>query len=180
MTIYRDVLSAVVRALAAEVMSVGGQCLQGAPITRRTGNGVGRDDMRDYDCMTHRLLHHTLSPEHWSALVGKYSTHHERKAQSLTWLAEWVPSPAPARFRSCCAVVWGFPRPKGAAGKRSTFVIPEGWYCMDNWDDTAAPIKTQERWRRELCRALDKLVCDALMLAQEALEKEDLIIGQCA
>ncbi|MNR46460.1 hypothetical protein D3C85_1654290 [compost metagenome] len=65
-------------------------------------------------------------------------------------------------------------------GKRSTNVLPASWYEMDNWSDDPHPIKTQERWRRNIRKALESSVDLALIEAQHILEHEGLVMSEVA
>ncbi|MNG14008.1 hypothetical protein D3C84_977290 [compost metagenome] len=48
---------------------------------------------------------------------------------------------------------------------------------MDNWSDDPAPIKTQERWRRDIRKALERQVDEALSEAQVILDNEGLLLA---
>lgn len=180
--IYTSVLSAVVRALAAETINSAGGCdfepkIQAAKIAGENG---GRAAGFVYDCMVFSRLHTQLSVEQWSALVAKYSTHVERKHAAIELLCKRVKSPAPRRFSDAATVTWAMPRLPGIDGKRSTNVLPAAWYEMDNWSDDPVPIKTQERWRRDIRRLLECQVDEALSVAQELLDAEGLIRVEAA
>jgi hypothetical protein len=72
------------------------------------------------------------------------------------------------------------PKLAGVEGKRSTNVLPAGWYEMDNWTDEPHPIKTQERWRRDIRKSLESAVDEALQAAQEILDHEELFGTEAA
>jgi hypothetical protein len=179
---YRNVISAVVRALAAETISSAGGCDFEPKVQsdKHTGEMVGRDAAFLTDCWVFGRLHRSLSPAQWRVLVAKYSTHTERKHTSIAELTKTVRSPAPERFRHCAIITWALPKPAGVSGKRSTTVLPAAWYEMDNWSEEPHPIKTQERWRRDIRKALEREVDEALVAAQTLLDAEGLIETKAA
>lgn len=182
MSIYRNVLSAVVRALAAETINSAVGCdfepkIQSA---KQKGEIVGKEAAFLVDCMVFSRLHKNLSANHWRALVAKYSTHAERKHAAISEITQGYRSPAPERFRHCAIVTWAMPRLPGVDGKRSTKVLPAAWYEMDNWSDEPHPIKTQERWRRDIRKGLESMVDLALTEAQHILESEGLLVADVA
>ncbi len=179
---YQSVVSAVVRALAAETINSAGGCdfepkVQAARIP---GEISGKESAFLHDCWVFGRLHKALTPEQWAALCAKYSTHLQRKHDSMMLLMNAVKSPAPKRFVECATATWAFPKLPGMNGKRSTSVLPEGWYVLDNWDNDGRPQKTLERWRRDVRRDLERRVDEALMAAQEILEPEGILAEQAA
>lgn len=128
MSNYRNVVSAVVRALAAETINGAGGCnfepkVQAA---KQKGEIAGRDAALLADCIVHRLLHAQLNPRDWNALVAKYSTHRGRKIDSIGRLVSMVPSPAPLRFTQQAVLVWAVPRQsKGVQRKVKETKAPE-------------------------------------------------------
>ena len=179
---YRNVVSAVVRALAAETISSAGGCDFEPKVQcgKQKGEIVGKEAAFLTDCWVFGRLHKSLSAEHWRALVAKFSTHTERKHAAIAELTRVMRSPAPERFLHCAVVTWALPRLPGVDGKRSTNVLPAGWYEMDNWSNEPHPIKTQERWRRDIRKALESSVDLALVEAQHILEQEGLVISEVA
>jgi hypothetical protein len=179
---YRNVVSAVVRALAAETINSAGGCdfepkVQAA---KQKGEIVGKEAAFLQDCWVFGRLHKSLSTAHWRALVAKFSTHTDRKHSAIADLTIVLRSPAPERFRHCAIVTWALPKLPGVEGKRSTSVLPAGWYEMDNWSNEPHPIKTQERWRREIRKTLEREVDQALVEVQHVLEHEGLLMAECA
>ncbi|MCE7762928.1 hypothetical protein GQL56_09770 [Pseudomonas putida] len=180
--IYQNVISAVVRALAAETINSAGGCdfepkVQAA---KQKGEIVGKEAAFLVDCMVFSRLHKTLTPEHWRHLVAKYSTHVDRKHAAIEEVARLHRSPAPERFRHCAILTWAMPKLPGVDGKRSTNVLPAAWYEMDNWSNEPHPIKTQERWRRDIRKTLEGTVDRALVEAQHILEHEGLLNSKAA
>lgn len=178
--IYRSVIAAVVRALAAETMSgCGGQDFEPkVQAAKQKGAIVGKDEALLVDCMLFSRLHKNLSPAHWLALVAKFSTHTDRKHGAINELTRAVSSPAPERFRRCAVVTWAIPKLPGATeGRRSVSTLQAKWYEMDNWSDDPAPIKTQERWRRDIRKALERQVDEALSEVQVILDNEGLLLA---
>lgn len=178
--IYQNVVSAVVRALASEVINSAGGCdfepkVQAA---RVPGAICGKEEAFLTDCWVHGRLHRALPVGLWLALVAKYSTHLDRKHDAMMALAGSIESPAPERFVQCAVATWAFPKLPGAEGKRSTSVLPAAWYDINRWDDGGKPDSTLYRWRSAIRRSLEDQVNEALMHAQEVLDREGLI--RCA
>lgn len=111
---YQSVISAVVRALAAETINSAGGCNVEPRVqtSKLKGEITGKDAALLADCIVHKLLHAQLSPRHWNALVAKYSTHRGRKIDSIGRLVAVVPSPAPLRFTQQAVLVWAVPEQK--------------------------------------------------------------------
>jgi hypothetical protein len=179
---YRNVVSAVVRALASEVINSAGGCDFAPKVqaARIPGEISGKEAAFLYDCMVHAVLHKRLSKEHWRALTAQYSTHADRKRVAIGELVGTIQSPAPARFLNCCIVTWAYPKLPGVDGKRSTNVLPAGWYNMDQWSDDPVPERTQHRWKAGIRKELKRLVDEALVEAQTILDMEGLISCQAA
>ncbi|MNJ22751.1 hypothetical protein D3C77_171250 [compost metagenome] len=109
---YHNVISAVVRALAAETINSAGGCDYEPKVqtSKQKGEISGKDAALLADCIVHKLLHAQLSPRHWNALVAKYSTHSGRKIDSIGRLVSVVPSPAPLLFTQRAVLVWAVPQ----------------------------------------------------------------------
>lgn len=179
---YRNVVAAVVRALASDVLNSAGGCdfeprVQSARIP---GALSGKDARLLDDGWVRGRLRSQLSAEQLQALVAKYSSDFKGRVMAAQGMAARISSPAPARFVECACVTWAAPQLPGKQGKRSLNVLPAGWYCMDNWSDDPVPVKTQERWRRQIRRDLERAVDDALTAAQEVLDAEELIVREVA
>ena len=179
---YRNVVSAVVRALAAETINSAGGCDFEPKVqcAKQKGEIVGKEAAFLTDCWVFGRLHKALTAAHWRVLVAKFSTHTERKHAAIAELTKVMRSPAPERFLHCAVVTWALPKLPGVDGKRSTNVLPAGWYEMDNWSNEPHPIKTQERWRRDIRKALEGSVDLALIEAQHILEHEGLVMSEVA
>ena len=111
---YQNVISAVVRALAAETINSAGGCNVEPRVqtSKLMGEISGKDAALLADCIVHKLLHAQLSPRRWNALVAKYSTHRGRKIDSIGRLVAAVSSPAPVRFTQQAVLVWAVPEQK--------------------------------------------------------------------
>ena len=109
---YHNVISAVVRALAAETINSSGGCNVEPRVqaSKLKGEISGKDAALLADCIVHKLLHAQLTPRHWSALVAKYSTHRGRKIDSIGRLVAVVKTPAPQRFTQQAVLVWAVPQ----------------------------------------------------------------------
>lgn len=112
---YRNVVSAVVRALAAETITSAGGCDFEPKVqcAKQKGEIVGREAALLQDCWVFGRLHKALTPAHWRALLAKYSTHEERKHGAILELLNSVKSPAPKRFRECAILTWAIPQVGG-------------------------------------------------------------------
>jgi hypothetical protein len=181
--IYRSVIAAVVRALAAETMSgTGGQDFEPkVQAAKQKGAIVGKEDAFLTDCWVFGRLHKGLPAEHWSALTAKYSTHEDRKHEAILALYRSVRSPAPTKFRELAVLTWAIPQVPGAQdGKRSAHVLPAAYYSLDNWGNDGKPDSTRYRWRSSIRKALDDQVNEALVIAGQILESEGLIDSEAA
>lgn len=181
--IYRSVIAAVVRALAAETMSgTGGQDFEPkVQAAKQKGAIVGKEEAFLTDCWVFGRLHKGLSTDHWDALVAKFSTHEERKHAAILALYRSARSPAPTRFRELAVLTWAIPQVAGIKdGKRSAHVLPTAWYDMAKWDNSGRPDSTLRRWRNEIRKALDSRVDEALCAAQMLLDAEGLICSNAA
>ncbi|MDR6949846.1 hypothetical protein J2Y39_004471 [Pseudomonas sp. 2957] len=109
---YHNVISAVVRALAAETINSSGGCNVEPRVqaSKLKGEISGKDAALLADCIVHKLLHAQLSPRHWNALVAKYTTHRGRKIDSIGRLVAVVKTPAPQRFTQQAVLVWAVPQ----------------------------------------------------------------------
>ena len=174
---YRNVVSAVVRALAAETINSAGGCDFEPKVqcAKQKGEIVGKEAAFLVDCMVFSRRRKGLAPAHWLALLAQYSTHTERKHDAIVAIAKTIKSPAPERFRHAAVVTWAMPKLPGQDGKRSTNVLPAGWYCMDNWLDEPTAERTQYRWKSAICKELKSMVDAALAEAQGILDAEGLI-----
>lgn len=179
---YRNVVAAVVRALAAETINSAGGCDFEPKVqcAKQKGEIVGKEAAFLIDCWVFGRLHKGLSPAHWRALVAKFSTHTDRKHAAIAELTKVMRSPAPERFRHCAVVTWALPKLPGVDGKRSTNVLPAAWYEMSNWDENGRPESTLRRWRNEIRKALESQVNEALTSAQEILDHEGLLQSEAA
>lgn len=125
---YHNVISAVVRALAAETINSAGGCdfEPKVQMAKQKGEISGKDAALLADCIVHKLLHAQLSPRHWNALVAKYSTHRGRKIDSIGRLVAVVESPAPRRFTQQAVLTWAVPQQcKGITRKITQARAPE-------------------------------------------------------
>jgi len=122
---YRNVVSAVVRALAAETINSAGGCDFEPKVqcAKQKGEIVGKEAAFLTDCWTFGRLHKSLSPAHWRALVAKFSTHDERKHAAILELIKVVRSPAPQRFRECAVLTWAIPQVGGKHDAPSIEVV---------------------------------------------------------
>jgi hypothetical protein len=170
---YRNVISAVVRALASEVINSAGGCDFEPRVQKARIPGAisGRAERLLDDALVRRIMRETLTQLQYAALAGQYSTDGPRKHAGVNLLIKWIESPAPERFIECACWTWAYPKKEGGEGKRSVAVLPAGWYEMDNWCDEPANIKTQQRWRREIHKELKSIADGALAVLQEQLEQ---------
>lgn len=126
--IYRNVISAVVRALAAETINSAGGCDFEPKVqtSKLKGEISGKDATLLADCIVHKLLHAQLTPRQWNALIAKYSTHKGRKVDSIGRLVCAIKSPAPQRFTQQAVLVWAVPQQvKGIQRQARQAAAPE-------------------------------------------------------
>ncbi|MBJ2182226.1 hypothetical protein JC795_29005 [Pseudomonas veronii] len=125
--IYRNVISAVVRALASETINSAGGCDFEPKVqtSKLKGEITGKDAALLIDCMVHKVLHAQLSPRHWNALTAKYSTHKGRKVESIGRLVAILRSPAPQLFTQKAVMVWAVPQIKGVRREAVKVAAPE-------------------------------------------------------
>lgn len=136
---YHNVISAVVRALAAETINSSGGCNVEPRVqaSKLKGEISGKDAALLADCIVHKLLHAQLSPRHWNALVAKYSTHRGRKIDSIGRLVAVVKTPAPQRFTQQAVLVWAVPQQvKGIQRAVAQIKAPKHWESKEQgqWD----------------------------------------------
>jgi hypothetical protein len=112
---YRNVVSAVVRALAAETINSAGGCDFEPKVqcAKQKGEINGKEWSLLQDCIAHKLLHQVLSQRHWFALTAKFSTHNGRKIEATGRLVAIVTSPAPQLFTRKAVTAWAIPQIKG-------------------------------------------------------------------
>jgi hypothetical protein len=112
---YRNVVSAVVRALAAETMSkvASGGYDPKVQCAKQKGEICGAEWALLQDCLIHTLLRQVLIPRHWNALTAKFSTHNKRRIEATCKLVAIVKSPAPHLFTQKAVTAWAIPQIKG-------------------------------------------------------------------
>ena len=184
MGIYKDVMGALVRVLAADNIDnstkQSWQKLIDAEL-RSGGQGAGISvrDKFDYDCCLYALLHRELAPAQWDVLVAKYSTHKANKVGAIGRLAPRISSPAPQLFIYKAVTAWAIPKLRGVQDrKRSTdmIVLPLEFYDMNTWDPAASPERTRHRWRSGIHQRLESLEEAAVIHATELFDREEIFI----
>ncbi|HCJ30200.1 MAG TPA: hypothetical protein DHV63_13115 [Pseudomonas sp.] len=161
---YHNVVSAVVRAMAAETINSAGGCdfepkVQTAKVSGEIG---GKDAALLADAIVFKILHAELSPRHWSALLAKYSTHKGRKVEAIGRLVAVVPSPAPQLFTRKAVTAWAIPQVKGVQRVAATFKaeeLPEGtpaWRVRAHEEATARA--NQREQQKASSRSADMIV----------------------
>jgi hypothetical protein len=133
--IYHSVISAVVRALAAETINSAGGCDFEPKVqtSKLKGEITGKDAALLIDCMVHKVLHAQLSPRHWNALTAKYSTHKGRKVESIGRLIAVLSSPAPQLFTQKAVTVWAVPQVKGIRRQAAKLAAPDRRDDEEKW-----------------------------------------------
>lgn len=179
--VYRDVLPAIIRALAADAIDNTAKQSWQKLIDRKVDGGfralLSARDRFEFDCMLHALLHRELSSAEWDVLYARYSTHNGRRVQAISKLVPRISTPAPHLFLTKAVTTWCVPKMKGKDGKRSTEVLmlSAEWYDINTWDTEARPDSTRSRWRRDIWKALDTLEEQAVVHVTEILEREKLL-----
>lgn len=191
MMVYRDVMPAIVRVLAADNIdnSTKQSWQKLIDSGARTGGFralLSARDQFDYDCCLHALLHRELKSLEWDVLVGKFSTHKGNRIGAISRTVYRIKTPAPALFRYKAATVWFIPKMKGLkAGvdskgrqvKRSSQVevLPDEFYDINTWDNEARPESTRSRWRLGIHKTLEAMLEAAVVHATEILDREQLL-----
>lgn len=182
MGIYKDVMSTLVRVLAADNMDNSAKqswqkLIDSGPRNCGFRALLSARDQFDYDCCLHALLHRELSPAHWDLLVGRYSTSKRNRVGAISRSIPRISSPAPALFIYKATTVWFIPKMKGKQGKRSTDVVilPDEFYDLNSWDVEARPDSTRGRWRLAIHRCLAEMEEAALVHVTEILDREQLL-----
>ncbi|MWK58727.1 hypothetical protein GO594_22320 [Pseudomonas otitidis] len=183
MTVYRDVMPAIVRVLAADAIDNTAKQSWQKLIDREQQGGLqsllSAQDRFDFDCILHAWLHRELTPAEWDVLVARFSTHDARRVGAIGRLAPRVTSPAPQLFVYKAVTAWAIPKMKGKEGKRSTemLILPVEFYDLNTWDTEGRPESTRSRWRREICKQLEALQEQAVVHVTEILEREQLLVA---
>ena len=184
MGIYKDVMSTLVRVLAADNIDnstkQSWQKLVDADLRQGgTGSTLSPRDKFDYDCCLYALLHRQLVPAQWDVLVAKYSTHKANKVAAIGRLVSRTTSPAPQLFIYKALTAWAIPKLKGVqVSKRSTdmIVLPAEFYDMNTWDIEGKPESTRRRWKTGIVKRLESLEEDAVIHATEIFDREEIFI----
>lgn len=174
--IYRNVVSAVVRAMSVEGLD---STTKPNWSPKEIDTVRGRSSMPEQmllDMLVHARLHSKLSALHWNVLMLKYSSVIERKVAAIDLVVPEIVSRAHEGFIKHAVVAWTFPKPKGVTeGKRSGSVLPAEWYDITRWDEDAHSDSTLRRWNRQIRAWLEDRVNEALVEAQQILDDEGLI-----
>lgn len=114
--IYRDVISAVIRALASETINSAGGCdfTPKVQASKLKGEIVGKEAAFLTDCWVFGRLHSNLEAKHWLALNARYSTHMASKVGAIGRIVAHVTSPAPRLFLTKAVTAWAYPQLGGA------------------------------------------------------------------
>lgn len=140
------------------------------------GDGLSRQERFELDCDYRRLLHATLLPRHWSALVAFYGIDTAERGACIKSLNRVVASHAHQHFKSYAIITWAEPRRAGVEGRRSTAVLAADLYDMNVWDDNrGTPERTRRRWRSDIHKTLNEMLGEAIKAALEILAAEELI-----
>ena len=167
--IYRNVISAVVRALASETINSAGGCDFEPKVqtSKLKGEITGKDAALLIDCMVHKVLHAQLSPRHWNALTAKYSTHKGRKVESIGRLVAAFRSPAPMLFTQKAVQAWAVPQIRGVRREAVKVAVPKPridelepgkWDWRNNAARATVERANQASAARAECRSSDMIV----------------------
>ncbi|MDT3716242.1 hypothetical protein [Pseudomonas soli] len=112
---YQNVMSAVVRALAADTMTGAGGCDFEPKVqaSKLKGEITGKDAAMLVDCWVHARLHSKLIPRHWNALTARFSTHKAKKVEAIGKLVPLIATQAPNLFRYKAVTAWAIPPVRG-------------------------------------------------------------------
>lgn len=164
MELEQDIVPLVIRALASDTLMAGPASIEDIDMPRSTNpDQLTRHDLFVESCMFHARMRRVLSPIEYAVLVAKYSPCFKAKLKAASELAAHIKSPAPARFKHTAIITWAIPKPRGNTKRVSAVALPDKWYLMDNWCDEPVPVKTQERWRRNLHYKIYNICCDSFL-----------------
>lgn len=162
---YRNVVSAVVRALAAETMtSAGGDFEPKIQCAKQKGAIVGREAALLNDCIVNKLLHDGLSPRQWNALVAKYSTHKANKLGCTAKLIAIISTTAPHLFLRKAVTAWAIPQIKGIKMVPRKIESPEFHKATESWRIEASFEAVRRAAEKELQKC-DSRSSDMIVLA---------------
>ncbi|MGF6154010.1 hypothetical protein [Pseudomonas fluorescens] len=152
---YRNVVSAVVRALAAETINSAGGCdfEPRVQCAKQKGEIVGKEAALLQDCIVHKLLHAVLNQRHWFALTAKFSTHKGRKVEATGRLVAIVTSPAPALFTRKAVTAWAIPQIKGIRREPVKAKVPQFDEDVPAWRIEAAKAAIERANAKEAQKA---------------------------
>ncbi|MBF0675575.1 hypothetical protein [Pseudomonas sp.] len=140
------------------------------------GDGLSRQQRFELDCDYRRLLHATLAPRYWNALVAFYGIDNVERGACIKGLNRAVASHAHQHFKSYAIITWAEPKRAGAEGRRSTAILGADMYDMNIWDDNqGTPESTRRRWRAGIRKTLSEMLIEAERAALEILAEEELI-----
>ena len=147
---YQNVVSAVVRALAAETINSAGGCSVEPRVqtSKLKGEITGKDAALLADCIVHKMLHAQLEPPHWHALLAKYSTHKGRKIDAIGRLIPVVATPAPRRFTQQAVLVWAIPEQRKGVQRAPAHI--QSAKVLKCKDDCGCKEKCKLEWRNEV------------------------------
>ncbi|MDZ5602584.1 hypothetical protein SJI00_07340 [Pseudomonas sp. RP23018S] len=160
---YQNVVSAVVRALAAETINSAGGCDYEPKVqsSKLKGEITGKDAALLADCIVHKMLHAQLTPRHWHALLAKYSTHKGRKVDAIGRLVPVVATPAPRRFTQQAVLVWAVPEQRKGVQRVAVQAKPAEVRECDKGEDRWA-------WRNKAAqRAVERANAHAKTVAED-------------
>ncbi|WP_341519844.1 hypothetical protein AABC73_14935 [Pseudomonas sp. G.S.17] len=154
---YLNVVSAVVRALAAETINSAGGCDFEPKVqcAKQKGEIVGKEAAFLTECWVFGRLHSCLEPRHWIVLNACYSTHMASKVGAIGRIVSHVTSPAPRLFLTKAVTAWAYPQLGGAERVASVKV------SLDVDDNAPA-------WRKTAVAKAQKSINAKLKQRQEA------------
>ena len=161
---YRNVVSAVVRALAAETINSTGGCDFEPKVqcAKQKGEIVGKEAAFLTDCWVFGRLHSRLEQKHWIALNARYSTHMGSKVGAIGRIVSMVSSPAPRLFLTKAVTAWAYPELGGVKRQPSAAISIEVDDDAPEWRKKAAA--KAELAVNEKLRIRDDSPCEGVII----------------
>lgn len=129
------------------------------------------------DAMTRSMIHRSLAPELWNALVAKYSINDVEVVESVQYLVPRAVTPAHHLFRMKCVTAWAIPKRRGVhdGAKTSRRGLPDSFYEVQTWDADGTPEGSLRRWKHITVGWLNGRVDEAFRQVTVLLEEKALI-----
>lgn len=190
MSVYRDAGHAVSRIMSIETIDGTKKSSWQSQYSSGFVEGVGpanpcplSDGERlTQDSMTRGMIHRSLAPDLWHALVAKYSINDVEVIESVRYLIPRAVTPAHHLFRMKCVTAWAVPKKRGVqeGAKTSRKGLPDAFYDVNSWDTDGTPEGSLRRWKHITFGWLNGRVDEAFRQVTSLLEENALIEREAA